>query len=116
MNDSCCVYHVVGVQDALKPDQVLKVGGAGYKVMLLMEGKASAYVFASAGCNKWDTCAPEAILTAIGGRLTDIHGRPYPYTADAQHGNRRGVLATARAGDHAWYVDNIPQATLDVLV
>lgn len=102
--------------DALKPDQVLKVGGAGYKVMLLMEGKASAYVFASAGCNKWDTCAPEAILTAIGGRLTDIHGRPYPYTADAQHGNRRGVLATARAGDHAWYVDNIPQATLDVLV
>ena len=40
------------VQDALdilKPDQVLKVGGAGHKVILLMEGKATAYVFPSPG-------------------------------------------------------------------
>ena len=40
------------VQDALdilKPDQVLKVGGAGHKVLLLMEGQASAYVFPSPG-------------------------------------------------------------------
>ena len=40
------------VQDALdilKPDQVLKVGGAGHKVLLLMEGQAGAYVFPSPG-------------------------------------------------------------------
>ena len=35
--------------EVLKPDQVLKVGGAGHKVMLLMEGEAHAYVFPSPG-------------------------------------------------------------------
>ena len=61
-----------------------QVGGAGHKVMLLMEGRAHAYVFPSPGqlplnssspsnfiedskpgCKKWDTCAPEAILHAM---------------------------------------------------
>lgn len=37
-----------------------------------MEGKAHAYVFASDGCKRWDTCAPEAILHAVGG-LSLIH-------------------------------------------
>lgn len=41
---------------ALQPAQVLRVGGAGYKVLQLLEGKAHAYVFASGGCKKWDTC------------------------------------------------------------
>ena len=39
-------------QDALeilKADEVLKVGGAGHKVLLLMEGQAEAYVFPSPG-------------------------------------------------------------------
>ena len=67
--------------DILKPDKVLKVGGAGHKVILLMEGVASAYVFPSPGCKKWDTCAPEAILHAMGGLLTDIHGNKYEYHA-----------------------------------
>ena len=38
--------------DVLKPDSVLKVGGAGHKVMLLMEGEAHAYVFPSPGIYK----------------------------------------------------------------
>jgi len=100
------------VQDALDilaPDQVLKVGGAGHKVLLLMEGQATAYVFPSPGCKKWDTCAPEAILHAMGGKLTDIHGTLYQYDRDVQHQNMEGVLATARSEDHQWYVDKLPQ-------
>ncbi|KFP02615.1 3'(2'),5'-bisphosphate nucleotidase 1, partial [Calypte anna] len=54
---------------ALNPDSVIRVGGAGNKIIQLIEGKASAYVFASPGCKKWDTCAPEAILHAVGGKL-----------------------------------------------
>nr|CAH0103015.1 unnamed protein product [Daphnia galeata] len=94
--------------EALKPDEILRVGGAGYKVMLLMEGHATAYVFASPGCKKWDTCAPEAILTAMGGRLTDIHGTPYSYASTEMHPNKRGVLAAAKSDDHKWFVENIP--------
>lgn len=41
---------------ALEPSEVIRVGGAGYKVLQLLEGKANAYVFASAGCKRWDTC------------------------------------------------------------
>nr|XP_039319349.1 3'(2'),5'-bisphosphate nucleotidase 1 isoform X3 [Saimiri boliviensis boliviensis] len=51
---------------AMNPDDVLRVGGAGNKIIQLIEGKASAYVFASPGCKKWDTCAPEVILHAVG--------------------------------------------------
>ncbi|GFS84608.1 3'(2'),5'-bisphosphate nucleotidase 1 [Nephila pilipes] len=93
---------------AMKPDEVLKVGGAGHKVLLLIEGKAHAYVFPSKGCKKWDTCAPEALLHAVGGKLTDIHGEAIKYHAAVEHVNARGVLATYLESAHDWYTENIP--------
>lgn len=95
--------------DACEPTEVNRVGGAGHKVLLLIEGKANAYVFASPGCKKWDTCAPEAVLHAAGGRLTDIHGQLYQYHPSVQRRNAGGVLATARAQDHQWYAEKIPE-------
>ncbi|XP_006623435.1 3'(2'),5'-bisphosphate nucleotidase 1 [Apis dorsata] len=100
--------NVQAAINALSPDEVLHVGGAGYKVILLMEGKAHAYVFASNGCKRWDTCAPEAILHAIGGTLTDIYGEFYSYNAETIYSNERGVLATAPGQNHQWYLNNIP--------
>lgn len=44
------------------------------QVLKLIEGEAHAYIFASPGCKKWDTCGPEAILHSLGGKLTDVHG------------------------------------------
>jgi len=70
--------------EACKPTQVIRVGGAGHKVMLLIEGKAHAYVFPSPGCKRWDTCAPEAVLHAMGGKLTDIKGNLYDYSKDVK--------------------------------
>lgn len=80
---------------------------AVFQVLLLIEKKAHAYVFASIGCKKWDTCAPEAILTSIGGSLTDIHGKPIPYHANVVHKNTGGVLATV--DNHEWYVNKIKE-------
>lgn len=77
-------------------------------MLLLLEGKAHAYVFASPGCKRWDTCAPEAILHAMGGTLTDLHGERYPYNAETNHPNKRGVLATAPGQQHAWYLSRVP--------
>jgi 3'(2'), 5'-bisphosphate nucleotidase len=74
--------RVEAVVNSMKADEVLRVGGAGHKAILLMEGRAHAYVFASRGCKKWDTCAPEAVLTAIGGKLTDMNGEHYVYSKD----------------------------------
>jgi len=102
--------------DALKPAEVLKVGGAGYKVLQLLEGTANAYVFASAGCKKWDTCAPEAVLEAAGGILTDITGGHYCYDGSVTHMNKRGVLATPPTVQHHVIVATIPDEVKESLV
>ncbi|XP_076052666.1 3'(2'),5'-bisphosphate nucleotidase 1 isoform X1 [Oratosquilla oratoria] len=100
---------------AVKPDEVLRVGGAGHKVMLLLEGLAHAYVFASPGCKKWDTCAPQAVLEAAGGIMTDIKGEQIPYHANVPHRNSTGVLATAIADEHSKISQMIPQHVKDNL-
>lgn len=88
-------------------DSIERVGGAGFKVIRCLED-AAAYVFASGGCKKWDTAAPEAILIAAGGNLTDISGRRINYSAEVQHSNSGGVLATAPWVNHQDYLDAIP--------
>ena len=80
-----------------------------------MEGKAHAYVFGSPGCKKWDTAAPEAILHAAGGKLTDVHGNTLPYGHNVQRRNTSGVLATPKAEWHQWYLDRIPQHVKEAL-
>uniref|UniRef100_M3XYD5 3'(2'),5'-bisphosphate nucleotidase 1 n=1 Tax=Mustela putorius furo TaxID=9669 RepID=M3XYD5_MUSPF len=99
---------------AMNPDDVLRVGGAGNKIIQLIEGKASAYVFASPGCKKWDTCAPEVILHAVGGKLTDIHGNALQYNKEVKHMNSAGVLATLR--DYDYYASRVPQSVKNALV
>jgi len=100
---------------ALQPTEVLRVGGAGYKVLQLLEGNAHAYVFASAGCKKWDTCAPEAILEAAGGTLTDIRGNHYTYGASVSFPNRLGVIATAKGVNHTDIITKLPEAVKQAL-
>ncbi|XP_030036614.2 3'(2'),5'-bisphosphate nucleotidase 1 isoform X1 [Manduca sexta] len=99
----------------MNASKVLRVGGAGYKVLQLLEGKASVYVFASSGCKKWDTCAPEAILSAAGGKLTDILGNFYKYGANESRPNKTGVLAAVNNELHSYAVNKIPQELKDAL-
>ncbi|KAI8424982.1 hypothetical protein MSG28_006881 [Choristoneura fumiferana] len=87
--------------------QILRVGGAGYK--------ASVYVFASPGCKKWDTCAPEAVLSAAGGKLTDILGNFYKYGANEPKPNKTGVLAAVNDELHSYALNRIPQDLKDAL-
>ncbi|RWS24758.1 3'(2'):5'-bisphosphate nucleotidase 1-like protein [Leptotrombidium deliense] len=93
---------------AINPHEVIRVGGAGHKVLLVIEGEAHAYVFPSKGCKKWDICAPEALLRSIGGKLTDVFGNNYSYLSTVNYENDSGVLATYSEAAHQWYVDAIP--------
>ncbi|HYY42570.1 MAG TPA: inositol monophosphatase family protein, partial [Pyrinomonadaceae bacterium] len=73
-------------------DEVAR-GSVGIKVGLIVEQQCDLYIHLSPRTKQWDTCAPEAILTAAGGRLTDLWGEPYRYnTEDVQ--NRNGLVAT----------------------
>jgi len=94
--------------EALKPDQVIKTGGCGYKVLQVIEGVADAYVFATPGTKKWDSCAPEAIIRACGGTITDILNKEIDYLdiSPKNFMNWTGLLCTMK--DHASYADNVP--------
>ncbi|XP_066245955.1 3'(2'),5'-bisphosphate nucleotidase 1 [Euwallacea similis] len=104
---------VLKTLETLKADEVIRVGGAGHKVLLLLEGKAHAYVFASKGCKRWDTCAPEGVLRALGGVLTDIHGKEYDYSRDVSYPNAQGVFATLKQVNHADLIAKIPRELKD---
>ncbi|KAH7645832.1 3'(2'),5'-bisphosphate nucleotidase 1 [Dermatophagoides farinae] len=94
--------------EAFSPNYVVRVGGAGNKVLQVIEGKAHAYVFASRGCKKWDTCAPEAILHSFGGRLTDCLGNDLTYKKKENFTNELGVLASYSRDEHEKYCSFIP--------
>lgn len=76
----------------------------------MLEGIAHAYVFASKGSKRWDTCAPEAVLQAAGGLLTDISGNFYSYDKNTNYQNTNGVLATAKKEDHCRYLNLLPDS------
>ncbi len=68
-------------------------GSVGVKVARLLTGQADLYVHAGAGIKLWDSCAPEAVLTAGGGRLSDLDGCPIDYASRDLH-LPRGLVAT----------------------
>jgi 3'(2'), 5'-bisphosphate nucleotidase len=89
-------------------------GSVGLKVGLLATGQCDLYIHPSPGLKEWDTCAPDAILRAAGGAISDAWGRPLRYNKRdvrqrqglaASNGAIHGqiVAATAAAAEAAGY-------------
>ncbi|KHJ83021.1 inositol monophosphatase family protein, partial [Oesophagostomum dentatum] len=55
--------------------EVEPAGGSGYKTLRLVNGTAELYIHQTA-IKKWDTCAGDAILRAMGGAMLDLEGTP----------------------------------------
>ncbi len=74
-------------------------GSVGLKCGLIARGEADLYLHPAPGTKEWDTCAPEAILTGAGGKMTDCWGRPLVYNQRdvARHG---GIVASNRRSHH----------------
>lgn len=62
--------------------QIIPCGSVGVKVARVVMGRADLYVHDGGGAKRWDTCGPEAILRAAGGRFTDLRGDPIVYAGD----------------------------------
>jgi 3'(2'), 5'-bisphosphate nucleotidase len=84
------------VRQALGITRVTEAGSVGLKCGLLAEGAADLYLHPSDRSYRWDACAPEAILRAAGGVLTDFAGRPYRYDGSELR-NARGLLGCSVA-------------------
>jgi 3'(2'), 5'-bisphosphate nucleotidase len=82
---------------ALGVRETRQVGSAGVKAAMVACGEADLFAHPTRAGKLWDACAPDALVTAAGGRYRDAHGTPIPYAADQELGLERGVLAAAPA-------------------
>ncbi|KAG9353453.1 hypothetical protein JZ751_018049 [Albula glossodonta] len=63
------------VKDTLAPlcgGRLMYVSGAGYKILCVILGLADVYVLSEGSTFKWDSCAPHAMLRALGGGVVDL--------------------------------------------
>ena len=78
----------------LSIETLLPLGSVGLKVAQISSGSADVYVSTTDKTKEWDSCAPEAIITAAGGRMTDLLGAPLRYNKTIPN-TPRGMLATS---------------------
>lgn len=79
------------------------LGSVGLKVAKIACGEAELYLSPSSNTHEWDACAPEAIVHAAGGKMTDLLGSPLIYNQSDTR-TRRGLLAS-NGSYHAAAVD-----------
>lgn len=72
--------------------------------MEVVAGNATAYVHKKF-IKKWDVCAGDAILTAVGGHLTTLTNEDLDYSYSSERGNTLGILATLY--NHDWYANKL---------
>ncbi|CAI4230938.1 unnamed protein product [Auanema sp. JU1783] len=70
-------------------------GGSGYKTLRVVNGTAEIYVHQTA-IKKWDTCAGDAVLRALGGAMLDLTGEPLKYGPTSEIVNRNGLIGTVQ--------------------
>lgn len=81
------------MMDNLGITEMLRSGSVGLKIGRIGTETCDLYMHPSIGTKLWDACAPEAILVAAGGELTDFDGKPVVYDPAHLH-NERGLLAS----------------------
>ena len=80
------------IRKKLGIERTVQTGSLGIKVGLICDRQAEVYV-QGRGTSLWDTCGPEAILRAAGGKMTDFLGAPFRYNSGETR-NLNGVIAT----------------------
>jgi 3'(2'), 5'-bisphosphate nucleotidase len=89
---SRALAHALASLDAR---EIRPMGSAGLKGAQVSEGLADAYVDTGASTKRWDACAIDALVTAAGGRVSDVTGAPIDYRG-ASLANERGLVVTNR--------------------
>ncbi|NKB89737.1 MAG: 3'(2'),5'-bisphosphate nucleotidase CysQ [Acidobacteria bacterium] len=93
----CSRSHLPDVVQKIMEDlgitEMVRSGSVGLKIGRIATQSCDLYLHPSIGTKLWDACAPEAILAAAGGALTDFDGNPVKYDPAHLH-NVRGLLAS----------------------
>lgn len=86
------------------PSKIIRSGGCGAKILMVLDGKADAYLYPREGTKKWDSCAGDVLLRVAGGKLTDTFGDELDYSANAEHMNSNGLVCTLGSIDHQQFL------------
>lgn len=78
---------------------ILIAAGSGYKVLQVVSKNASIYLHTTR-IKKWDICAGDAILNALGGRMSTLENESINYSSDLSPVNDKGLLATLSHHDY----------------
>ena len=72
------------ILNALKPQHIARVAGAGNKIVHMLDQKSDFYVNLVPGFKYWDMCAGEALLQSMMGVVCDANHKPliYDHTRD----------------------------------
>lgn len=70
---------------------VLHAAGSGYKIIQVLEGNATVYLH-NTHIKKWDLCAGNAIVNAVGGNMKTLSGDVISYNANSNHVVDKGLL------------------------
>ncbi len=73
--------------------KVTPCGSAGVKATRIATAEADVYAQPGRAGMLWDACAPEAIVVAAGGRVSDARGDPFDYRGPDLE-NAHGFVAT----------------------
>jgi len=87
---------------------VTGAGGAGFKAWEVAKGSQDAYIHATL-IKKWDICPGDAVLGALGGKMTDLSGNEIDYSGKPAYVKAEGgVLATLH--DHNAFLEKLKPA------
>ncbi len=89
--------------------EVVYRGGCGFKAIVLLDNTAECYLYPSRGLKRWDSCAPEAVIRALGGECTDVFNERYDYSnLDVESfENMLGFVAALSFSKHEFFVRNL---------
>jgi 3'-phosphoadenosine 5'-phosphosulfate (PAPS) 3'-phosphatase len=90
----------------ISPDETLRTASTGVKLAMVARGSADVYAHPTLGTKLWDSAAPQVVLHASGGCLTDMRGEPLVYDTTVVD-NRFGLLASSNAAEHAALVERL---------
>lgn len=74
---------------------------------MVISGSANALVYMGAGNCRWDSCAGEAIVKAMGGVYSDQNGQQIQYIQGGEYLNRSGNICTLDPQLHQSIVEEI---------
>ncbi|XP_028143487.1 putative inositol monophosphatase 3 [Diabrotica virgifera virgifera] len=72
---------------------IITAAGAGYKALEVAKKKVDAYIHTTA-IKKWDLCAGNAVINALGGKMVNKDGAELDYSNDIDVTNKDGLIAS----------------------